>query len=202
MSSQALLLASTLGLGVAIGFIVKGIIDDNNDDTENNDSSTTTDTSVETVNTKWKNNFNGKSPALNRIQQQVPTFISGVGQKKYRIVMEPGQKGKHIAPMQALLASAASCMAASLLKKLQKKQLIVDSLELDTTATRKTSIDATGNTTKDMFSSLSFHFNITSPNAEEKEVQKICKTHTCSVLRNLKVSSIKITAVVKDLIEI
>ena len=116
--------------------------------------------------------------------------------------MEPGNsKAKHLNPMQALLAAAAVDVAASLLRKLQSFHLTIDNLELETSAERTTSLDANGNS-RDVYTSIKFHFHITSPDANEKEIQALCTTHSCSVLDHLKVGDVSITAEVKELVEI
>jgi len=162
-------------------------------------TTTSTDaTTTETLITSWTNKFEGKSPAPGKNRNattQVPTFISKVGQKRYRIAMEPGRSsGKHISPMQSLLASAASSLSASLLHKLQQLHYTIDNLALSTSAT----------ITDHILTSITFHVDVTSPNLGQLELQSIIQHHSCMVVENLKIpsSSIVTTAVVKELVEI
>ena len=160
-------------------------------------TTTSTDaTTTETLITSWTNKFEGKSPAPGKKSTtQVPTFISKVGQKRYRIAMEPGRSsGKHISPMQSLLASAASSLSASLLHKLQQLHDTIDNLALSTSAT----------ITDHILTSITFHVDVTSPNLGQLELQSIIQHHSCMVVQNLKIpsSSIVTTAVVKELVEI
>lgn len=161
-------------------------------------TTTSTAPTTETLITSWTNKFEGKSPAPGKNRNatnQVPTFISKVGQKRYRIAMEPGRSsGKHISPMQSLLASAASSLAATLLHKLQQLHYTIDNLALSTSATIA---DHT-------LTSITFHVDVTSPNLGQLELQSIISNHSCMVVENLKIpsSSIVTTAVVKELVEI
>jgi uncharacterized OsmC-like protein len=109
--------------------------------------------------------------------------------------MEPGRSsGKHISPMQSLLASAASSLSASLLHKLQQLHYTIDNLALSTSAT----------ITDHILTSITFHVDVTSPNLGQLELQSIIQHHSCMVVENLKIpsSSIVTTAVVKELVEI
>ena len=108
-------------------------------------------------------------------------FDSVVGKEQHTVVIEPGQGGKHAAPMQVLLPACAACTGVGVVSKLQKAKVNLQAFEIQMSAVREV---LPGRATS-CFSLVEMKFVVQAPGADFDTVNKICVEHQCSVVGNL-----------------
>jgi hypothetical protein len=128
----------------------------------------------ESIRTTWINKYDGDSPTKQQTTARSLPIFQSITSEKHTITIEPGCCYKK--QTNYIVAAAASCLCSGLLAKLRIFKIL--DIEIQTTAER----------TGDIFTALSFHLILTSPDANPKQVKAISIAHIdgcCSALLNL-----------------
>lgn len=99
-----------------------------------------------------------------------------------RIDMYDGSEKKHQSPMELLLSGLAGCSAVDAVQMMKKKRREVRDFKIEAEGTRSDGIPS-------FYTSIHLHFVLTSPDATQKEFEKVVKLAVdkyCSVASSLK----------------
>ena len=130
----------------------------------------------ENIRTTWINKYDGDSPTKQQTTARSLPIFQSITSEKHTITIEPGYCSGDKKQTNYIVAAAASCLCSGLLAKLRIFKIL--DIEIQTTAER----------TGDIFTALSFHLILTSPDANPKQVKAISIAHIdgcCSALLNL-----------------
>ena len=130
----------------------------------------------ESIRTTWMNKYDGDSPTKQQTTARSLPIFQSITSEKHTITIEPGCCSGDKKQTNYIVAAAASCLCSGLLAKLRIFKIL--DIEIQTTAER----------TGDIFTALSFHLILTSPDANPKQVKAISIAHIdgcCSALLNL-----------------
>lgn len=104
-----------------------------------------------------------------------------VGPEKHLCRIEPGPGGKYAAPMQVLLAAAASCTATNMMGKLKQAGAKVDSFEVKTEGSR----EKFGDLASTIFATIDMEIIVKASNLTEEKLDELVHACTCSVVTSL-----------------
>ena len=122
-----------------------------------------------------------RSISLNMIADREYVSANATGNKVH-IDMYDGEEKKHQSPMELLLSALASCASVDAVLMMKKKRREIQEFKVEAEGDRNEGIPA-------FYKSIHLKFILTSPDATQKEFEKVIKLAVekyCSVASSLK----------------